>query len=34
MDFDDQFLLSMDALTTAGILCTYIEDHTENLKVK
>ena len=34
MDFDDQSLLSMDALTTAGILCTYIEDCTENLKVK
>ena len=34
MDFDDQSLLSMDALTTAGILCTYIEDHAENLKVK
>ena len=34
MDFDDQSLLSMDASTTAGILCTYIKDHTENLKVK
>ena len=34
MDFDDQSLLSMDASTAAGILCTYIEDRTENLKVK
>ena len=34
MDFDNQSLLSMDALTAAGILCTYIKDHTENLKVK
>ena len=34
MDFDDQSLLSMDALTATGILCTYIKDHAENLKVK
>ena len=34
MDFDNQSLLSMDALTTAGILCTYIKDCAENLKVK
>ena len=34
MDFNDQSLLSMDASTAAGILCTYIEDRTENLKVK
>ena len=34
MDFDDQSLLSMDASTAAGILCTYIEDRAENLKVK
>ena len=34
MDFDNQSLLSMDTSTTAGILCTYIKDHAENLKVK
>ena len=34
MDFDDQSLLSMDASTAASILCTYIKDHAENLKVK
>ena len=34
MDFDDQSLLSMDALTAASILCTYIEDCAENVKVK
>ena len=34
MDFNDQSLLIMDASTAASILCTYMEDHTENLKVK
>ena len=34
MDFNDQSLLSMDASTAAGILCTYIKDCTENLKVR
>ena len=34
MDFDDQSLLSMDASTAASILCTYIKDCAEYLKVK